>query len=235
MSRTTFGMLLACLLLPLVALLVRASGWLEIPPAPVPRNPRLPTPPPVSASENPRSGFHPEKVPPPAKVVDQSSWEAPFRTDLWTHSGWEFSKQGMATTGSQRAWATFSRPYQHLMLECGWQLPQATAPDFEITLSPAEARTQIRIVLSHDQLRLVQQQGEQSTELKARPCQPTSQTTDPRVLRVVITGTRLLIHWQGRIWITAEQPQALQGRLFHWTLVSSTPQLRITNLRVEGE
>lgn len=185
-------------------------------------------------------GDRPEAPALPESVLDTqtltaSSWENPFRPELWKSSGWQFSLPGMQTIGTGSCFATFGRPYQKLMLECDILTDSADAGSWELRLATPDSSSVMSFIL-HDHRIMVQTvEHGLKTVVMEKPLTRHLSRDVPRQFRIVATGNRIVVSWDGRRLLTTEQLASQSGRNVIWSMQSSGAAFRIPRLRVEGD
>lgn len=170
-----------------------------------------------------------------AADMSSSSWENPFSPELWESSGWTFSPQSMQTLGAETASAIFRRPYHKLMFECDVQAAELPGSMWELRLATHNDHAVMSLILRDGRLSIVAtENGLTRVVVEKTLAAPLSATT-VRQIRVVATGNRVVVSWDRKRFLTAEQLAAQSGREITWSLRTSGAKYEIPRLRVEGE
>ncbi|MES2791818.1 MAG: hypothetical protein V4719_19515 [Planctomycetota bacterium] len=170
-----------------------------------------------------------------AADMSSSSWENPFSPELWESSGWTFGPQSMQTVGAEAASAVFRRPYHKLMFECDVQAAELPGSMWELRLATHNDHAVMSLILRDGRLSIVAtENGLTRVVVEKTLAAPLSATT-VRQIRVVATGNRVVVSWDRKRFLTAEQLAAQSGREITWSLQTSGAKYEIPRLRVEGE
>lgn len=170
-----------------------------------------------------------------AAQTSPSSWENPFSPELWHSTGWNFTSQSMRATGTEQSSATFHRPYHKLMFECDIIAAEAPGSMWELRLSTRNAQVVMSLILSDGQLSVVTiENGLAQVAVEKRLTAPLTSKA-ARQLRVVATGNRIVVSWDGKRFLATEQLAAQSGREIVWSIHTSGAAYEIPRLRVEGD
>jgi hypothetical protein len=161
-----------------------------------------------------------------------TSWQRPFRPELWTAIGWTFDGSSMQSVASETAQATFRRAYRKLMLEFRIE-PLAKPGLFVVRLvsSGTDAVTAVGIDAAHRR----DGANQNDETVRERFCDLEWEPGRPAHFLLAATGNRISIGWNGHRLLNCPQPAEQSGQPFYWSFVSDRSAFRITDLRIEGE
>lgn len=175
----------------------------------------------------------PEFVRPPSANMD-SSWENPFEAKHWQSTGWRFSLAGMETDGTDHTAATFERAYQKVMLECDILASGAPASTWELHLASENGAT-TKIVVQTDRVKVLKTEHGVSQPEVEKLLNTRLTSGAPHQFRIVATGNRIVVSWDGRRLLATEQPASQSGHELVWSIHTAGGEFRIPRLRVEGD
>jgi len=190
----------------------------------------------------------------------RSSWENPFRSDLWFGDGWAFFGDEMRSDSGRQAPSaepprasnrsgagphrmpaviseqsvravTFRRPYRRLMLQIHVK-PIGPPATMEIWLVSPDDGSATRVLLT-DSASLAPLIATDRI-IRVGSCRRAWNTADGAAVMVGATGNRILVGWNTRR-LACTQPAPQSGRLFFFTLIARSGDFRIVQMRIEGE
>lgn len=164
-----------------------------------------------------------------------SSWENPFSPELWQSTGWKFAAQSMRATGAEPSSATFRRPYHKLMFECDILAAEAPGSTWELRLATRNAQVLMSLILSDGRFAVVTTENGLAHVALEKPLTVPLTDKTARQIRVVATGNRIVVSWDGKRFLATEQLAALSGREIVWSIHTSGAAYEISRLRVEGD
>lgn len=187
-----------------------------------------------------QEGNRPAAPPLPESVLETStltasSWENPFDEALWQSSGWQFSSQGMQTVGTGASSATFGRPYQKLMLECDILTGEPGAGSWELRLATPNSSALMSFNLHDDRISVTTEEHDLRKAVLEKALAKRLSRDVPRQFRIVATGNRIVVSWDGRRLLTTEQLASQSGRDVTWSIHTNGAAFQIPRLRVEGD
>ena len=182
-----------------------------------------------------RKSFETPKVAIDAADLSPSSWENPFSPDLWQSVGWNFTSQSMRAPGTPPSSATFRRPYHKLMLECDILATEAPGSIWELQLATRNAQVLMSLILCDGRLTVVATENGLAHVVVEKALNPPLTNKAPRQFRVVATGNRIVVSWDGKRFLSTEQLAAQSGREIVWSIHSSGAAYEIPRMRVEGD
>ena len=230
------------ILLPLVCLIVLATlamvFWRDSP-----RQKHVVTPAPLPAANPDRRPPRPQSpgkiaLPQPTAAPDLStaieaapssptSWEDPFKPELWQSTGWTFMPRAMRSAGT--ATATFHRPYHKLMFECDIRVPETPGSKFELQLATRNAQVVMSLIVTDGQLVVVTTENRLDHVVAEKQLSAPLTATTPRQFRVVATGNRIVISWDRKRFLTTEQLASQSGREIVWSINTSGADYEIVD------
>lgn len=170
-----------------------------------------------------------------ATTLTASSWENPFAPELWQSSGWQFSSQGMQTIGTGGSSAVFARPYQKLMMECDIRAGGLGGGSWELRLATPDSSSVMRFIVRDDRITVQTSEHDLQHVVLQKPLTNRLSRDVPRQFRIVATGNRIVVSWDGRRLLTTEQVASQSGRDVFWSIHTKGAAFQILRLRVEGD
>lgn len=180
--------------------------------------------------------------------LNPTSWEDPFQPAYWHLAGWQFDGESMLCVSEESAVAVFRRPYQRLMVELRLVVPKPAASisvssreggaaaqgTFSVLLA-AQTENRTAIVFAPRQVMVIEERLGEFIEVGHAEWPQSLVPGEAIHLRVAATGHRIVVSCNGTRVLSCDQPAMQSGRERHWALVSATPGLQITSMRIEGE
>jgi hypothetical protein len=199
-------------------------------------------PEPVSPSETVRTEPIPAVVARPAPTnessvdlnTEQTSWEAPFNEEYWESSGWKFDSEGMSSSG-EASTATFRRAYVRFMFVCHVEPQEKTADPLCVRLKGAQPNAVMTLTIGGDRLTVTDESRTPPAVIKEVTVSPAAMAGQPGHLKLVATGNRLIVSWNGAVALTCNQIASQSGRAVHFEFAIGRTPWRIRDLRIEGE
>ena len=183
----------------------------------------------------------------PADVQQQTSWQNPFRPELWNLANARLDQGALAFDGIGRA--MFLRSYSRLMTEfqvrdmqdAGEHVPL----NFDVELFTPAQDAGLVVRFADGECRLEVQAANAQTQVLRS--QEVESLTGGGHVRISATANRIMVAWNGRIVINAARPSALVNSQLYVQLINRTqPRPRsaadadsiglvVSELRFEGE
>lgn len=181
----------------------------------------------------------------PANVQQQTSWQNPFRPELWNLANARLDQGALAFDGIGRA--MFLRSYSRLMTEfhvrdmqnAGEHVPL----NFDVELFTPAQDAGLVVRFADGECRLEVRTANAQTQVLRS--QEVESLTGGGHVRINATANRIMVAWNGRIVINAARPSALVNSQLYVQLINRTPPrsaadadsigLVVSELRFEGE
>jgi hypothetical protein len=140
----------------------------------------------------------------------------------------------MSCTKASPAEATFFRSYKQMMLSLDFA-PESTPASIQIRLTEPNSREATVIDVAAEAAVSFERPERAAVVVARRPLDPAMQSGRVSRLRLVATGNRISIYWDGRHLLACDQPASQSGRPWTLTLRPRESGFRISKLRIEGE
>lgn len=181
-------------------------------------------------------------------VIDSglpTSWQNPFRADLWNGSEWSFTDAAMNCSAQAQSAAVFVRPYRQLMLEF---IVTTTNLESEVP-APVAVKEMSSAFLD---VRLANFSGDDALLVRFAPASasvlrevkgnqitlrtaPVEEPATHCLVRLVLTGQRLLVHRDNKLLININRPTSHMKSPIQLALLPQGSPLLISTMRLEGE
>ena len=171
--------------------------------------------------------------------LEEFSWENPFEKRHWKLQGW--SVDGNSLTGEDAAkgnMALFRKRYKKVMLEFD-TVPLGDGGHLNIQCKKTEdTRQRFEVRFRNDQVDIVESDigsPERNLSFSELDAPARFKRDNPRTVKLILTGNRLLVHINGKRIINCPQPILGTSPEFVFQLNSVGSVWHIAKLRIEGE
>lgn len=171
--------------------------------------------------------------------LSQTSWQDPFRSDLWDAVGCQFEADRIEF--SQDGKATFLRPYRRARIELTASTRSQTESSsqwpaqFEVHLIDAESDSATVLIVTATEASVSHREGDHWAAIRQKSIEPSIDGNESgTTFRINVTGSRLLISRGSRLLLNCAQPSA-SGTNFYIQIAARENELLVRKLRIEGE
>lgn len=171
--------------------------------------------------------------------LSQSSWQDPFRSDLWDAVGCQFEPDWIEFSENGRA--TFLRPYRRARIELTASAElqsESTSPwpaQFEVHLIDADSDSATVLIVTATEASISHREGDRWSVIRQNSIEPTTDVNElGTTFRINVTGSRLLISRGSRLLLNCAQPSTT-GSNFYIQIAARENELLLRQLRIEGE
>ncbi|MEX1231849.1 MAG: hypothetical protein WEB58_16510 [Planctomycetaceae bacterium] len=171
------------------------------------------------------------------RELSATSWRNPFELKWWRAPGWIAVTEGMQGSGTARFRKAFVRVSLSLVVEA---VDETIVPQPSIRLENADDGD-LAVVVHWDQDLVTvwrERKGHAPRKIRETPLPETvSRRGDQhrRQLQLIATGNRLIVAESGRRLVFCDQPSEISGRPFRFTLNTVDQEVRLRDLRLDGE
>ncbi len=166
-----------------------------------------------------------------------ATWRNPFHPKLWAAPGWITITHGMQGTGAARFRKSYARLSLSLAVEA---VDEELIPEPSIRLENEDDHTRaVTIHWNRETVTLMRERdGVAPTlirEVRIPELKPRLEHPHRRQIQMIATGNRLIIAEAGRRLIFCDQPSEISGQSFRFTLNVGDNEVRLRDLRLDGE
>lgn len=174
----------------------------------------------------------------------RTSWENPFRPQLWSCDGWRIDENSMTSETETLHPATFLRPYRNVVIECRFSRraevdsPEDIPPiEFEMRLRNRD--TQRQAILSHTSGKVTLSESGNEVSSEQRPLRESTNAdnsdTQDVELRLTMTPNRILVVINGQMRINSPRPASILNAECVSQFVAHEPGVTLSDVRFEGD
>ncbi|MFN0196797.1 MAG: hypothetical protein ACKVT0_08615 [Planctomycetaceae bacterium] len=166
-----------------------------------------------------------------------ATWRNPFHPKLWAAPGWITITHGMQGTGAARFRKSYARLSLSLAVEA---VDEELIPEPSLRLENEDDHTRaVTIHWNRETVTLMRERdGVGPTlirEVHIPDLKPRQEHPHRRQIQMIATGNRLIIAEAGRRLIFCDQPSEISGQSFRFTLNVGDQEVRLRDLRLDGE
>jgi len=174
----------------------------------------------------------------------RTSWENPFRPQLWSCDGWRIDENSMTSETETLHPATFLRPYRNVVIECRFSrsdevasLEESVPIEFELRLLNRD--TQRQAILSHTSGKVTLKESGGEVSSAQRPLRESTMAfnrdSQDVEVRLTMTPNRILVVIDGRMRINSPRPTSILNAECVLQFVAHEPGITISEVRLEGD
>ena len=171
--------------------------------------------------------------------LSQTSWQDPFRSELWDAAGCQFEPDRIEF--SQDGKATFLRPYRRARIEltASAELQSESTSQwpaqFEVHLIDADSDSATVLIVTATEASVSHREGDRWAAIRQKSIEPaTNRNESGTTFRINVTGSRLLISRGSRLLLNCAQPST-GSENFYIQIAARENPLLLRKLRIEGE